>query len=127
MCRAVKADRKGLPELENKLVRGKVQVAHNNVWMALKWKDKHSVRMLTTMHEHKFYTNGKKYYQTNEDIVKPQYVHEYNQNMGGVDNVDRQLSITETVRKTMKWYHKLFVHLVNLCISNAHALYKMNN
>ena len=83
--------------------------------------------MLTIVHEHKFCTSGQKDYQTNEDIVKPQCVHEYNQNMGGVDNVDRQLSITETVRKTMKWYRKLFFHLVNLCISNAHALYKMNN
>jgi len=34
--------------------------------------------------------------------MKPTCVHEYNQNMGGVDNVDRQLSITETVRKSMK-------------------------
>ena len=47
--------------------------------------------------------------------------------MGGIDNVDRQLSITETVRKTMKWYRKLFLHLIDLCLSNAHALYKVRN
>ncbi|KAJ8958750.1 hypothetical protein NQ318_016478 [Aromia moschata] len=47
--------------------------------------------------------------------------------MGGGDNVDIQLSITETVRKTMKWYRKLFFHLINLNLSNAHALYKMRN
>lgn len=97
---------------ENKLVRGEVQVAHNNVWMAMKWEDKRCVRMLTSVHEFEFCTTGKKHYRTNEDIVKPKCVHEYNQNMGGVDNVDRQLSITETVRKTMKWYRKLFFHLV---------------
>jgi len=34
--------------------------------------------------------------------MKPTCVNEYNQNMGGVDNVDRQLSITKTVRKSMK-------------------------
>ncbi|KAJ8942306.1 hypothetical protein NQ318_005297 [Aromia moschata] len=47
--------------------------------------------------------------------------------MGGVDNVDIQLSITETVRKTMKWYRKLFFHLIDLNLSNARALYKMRN
>jgi len=59
--------------------------------------------------------------------MKPTCVHEYNQNMGDEDNVDRQLSITETVRKSMKWYRKLFFHLIDLCLSNAHALYKMRN
>ena len=47
--------------------------------------------------------------------------------MGGIDNIDRQLSITETVRKTMKWYRKLFFHLIDPCLSNAHALHKMRN
>ena len=27
----------------------------------------------------------------------------------------------------MKWYRKLFFHLIDLCLSNAHALYKMRN
>ena len=47
--------------------------------------------------------------------------------MGGIDNVDRQLFITGTVRKTIKWYRKLFFHFIDLCLSNAHALYKMRN
>jgi len=60
MCGTVKANRKGMPKLENKLVRGKVQVAHNDVWMAMKWEDKHSVRMLTSVHEFKFCATGKR-------------------------------------------------------------------
>lgn len=47
--------------------------------------------------------------------------------MGGIDNIDRQLSLTETVRKSMKWYRKLFFHLLDLALTNAHALYKMNH
>ena len=47
--------------------------------------------------------------------------------MGDIDNIDRQLSITETVRKTMMWNRKLFFHLIDLCLTNAHALYKMRN
>lgn len=127
MCGTVKANRKGMPKLENKLERGEVQVAHNDVWMAIKWEDKRSVRMLTSVHELEFCATGKKNYQTKEDIIKPTCIHEYNKNMGGVDNIDRQLSITETVRKTMKWYRKLFFHLIDLCLCNAHALYKKRN
>ncbi|XP_066585875.1 piggyBac transposable element-derived protein 4-like [Prorops nasuta] len=97
LCGTVKANRKGMPKLENKLLRGEVQAAHNNIWMAIKWEDKRSVRMLTTVHDLDFCVTGKKDYQTNEDILKPTCVHDYNQNMGGVDNIDRQLSITETV------------------------------
>ena len=33
MCGTVKTNRKGMPKLENKLKRGKVQVAHNNLWI----------------------------------------------------------------------------------------------
>lgn len=127
LCGTVKANRKGMPKLENKLARGEVQVAHNNVWMTIKWEDKRSVRMLSSVHELDFCATGKKNHRTNEDIIKPTCVYEYNQNMGGVDNIDRQLSLTQTVRKTMKWYRKLFFHLIDLCLSNAHALYKMRN
>lgn len=127
LCGTVKANRKGMPKLENKLLRGEIQVAHTDVWMAMKWEDKRSVRMLSTVHEVGFCPTGKKRRGTDEDIIKPTCIQDYNQNMGGVDNVDRQLSITETVRKTMKWYRKLFFHLVDLCLSNAHAMYKMRN
>ena len=95
--------------------------------MAVRWKDKPSVRMLTNVHELKFCATEKKNNLTNEEIIKPRYVHKYNQNMRGTDNADRKLSITETVRKTMKWYRKLFFHLTDLCLSNALALYKMRN
>lgn len=123
----VKANRKGMPKLDKKLRRGEVQVAHSDEWMALKWEDKRSVRMLTSVHEFDFISTGKVDYRTNEEIIKPTCVVEYNPNMGGVDNVDRQLSITQTVRKTMKWYRKLVFHLIDICLSNAHSLYKMKN
>lgn len=45
--------------------------------------------------------------------------------MGGIDDIDRQLSAAETVRKSMKWYQKAFFHLVDLVLCNAHKLYKM--
>ena len=112
MCGMVKANRKGMPKLESKLVRGEVQVSHSDFWTTVRWEDKRRVRMLTSMHKFQFCASGKKSYLTNEDIIKPRSVHEGNQNIDGIDNTDGQLSITETVRKTMKWYRKLFFFIL---------------
>ena len=72
----VKANRKGMPTLESKLVRGEVQVSQSDVRMAVRWGDKRSVRMLTSGHEIESCATGKKSYLTNEDILKPRFVHE---------------------------------------------------
>lgn len=127
LCGTVKANRKGMPKFDEPLQRGEMQIAHNDVWMAVKWEDKRSVRMLTSVHEPEYCKTGKINHRTHEEVTKPTCVHDYNLSMGGVDNIDRQLSITESVRKTMKWYKKLFFHLVDLSLANAHSLYKMRN
>ena len=49
---------------------------------------------------------------------------EYNKHMGIVDQCDMQLSFTESTRKTMKWYKKLFIHLLDLAVYNSYILYK---
>jgi hypothetical protein len=56
-------------------------------------------------------------------VRKPQCVTDYNEKMGDVDRSDMMLSSVECVRKTIKWYKKLFFHTVDLCVLNAHALY----
>jgi len=40
-------------------VQDKVQIAHD-VWMAMKWEDKRSDRMLTSVHKLEFCATGKK-------------------------------------------------------------------
>lgn len=92
----------------------------------MKWMDKKEVYMITPVHEISFCVTGKKHWKTGKNIMKPVCVHEYNKNMGGIDNIDRQLSLTETARKSMKWYRKIFFNLLDLILANAHILYKMN-
>lgn len=96
------------------------------IWLALKWQDKKEVWMITTVHRLDYASTGKYHYLTGEEIMKPNCIVEYNKNMGGVDNVDRQLALAQSIRKALKWYRKLFFHLVDLCLINAHALYKLN-
>ena len=38
-----------------------------------------------------------------------------------------QISLTECTRKTRKWYHKLFFHLIDMCLYNAFVLYTVNS
>ncbi|KAJ8946654.1 hypothetical protein NQ314_008826 [Rhamnusium bicolor] len=45
--------------------------------------------------------------------------------MGAIDKTDMLLSSTESVRKTIRWYKKVFFHLLDLSILNAHVIYKM--
>lgn len=127
LCGTIKKNRKGLPCLDSKLEKGEVQLAHNMIWMAMKWQDKKEVYMITSVHEFEYSETGKRDWKTGEKKMKPSCIIDYNKNMGGIDIIDKQLSLTETVRKSMKWYKKLFFHLVDMVLVNAHAMYNMNN
>lgn len=125
LCGTVRKNRKGLPKFTEKLKKGETQVGHNMIWLALKWQDKKEVWMITTVSRLEYASSGKQDFVTGEEIIKPSCIIDYNKNMGGVDNVDRQLAITASIRKSLKWYRKLFFHLIDLILINAHALYKL--
>ena len=57
-------------------------------------------------------------------IRKPTCIIDYNYNMGGVDMVDQQLDAIDVLRKSYKWYKKLFLRLMMQCILASHKLYK---
>ncbi|XP_018371355.1 PREDICTED: piggyBac transposable element-derived protein 4 [Trachymyrmex cornetzi] len=126
VCGTVRKNRKGLPNFKTPLKKGESEVAHNNLWMVVRWFDKKEVYMITTVHEFNYAETGKQEYTTGANILKPTCIIDYNKNMGGVDNVDRQLALSESVRKSTRWYKKLFFHLVDLSLINGHALYKLH-
>ena len=59
-------------------------------------------------------------------IMKPTCIISYNQNMGGVNVMDQQLDAIDVLRKSYKWYKKLFLRLVMQCSLSAHKLYKLH-
>ncbi|KAK9700714.1 Transposase IS4 [Popillia japonica] len=140
-----------MPKLEKKLKQGEVITQHTDKIMALKSatiekiqgkridKEKQSNRrdvyMLTTLHTNKIVDTGKKNRQ-GEAIKKPECVKCYNQNMGSVDKIDMLLSSVtwalltksssvECIRKTIKWYKKIFFHLLDLAVTNSYAMYNV--
>ena len=45
-------------------------------------------------------------------------------NMEGVDKIDQQLDSINIIRKSFKWYHKVFFRLFSVAKLSSHKIYK---
>ena len=82
--------------------------------LAMVWKDKRNIRMLSTMHTSEIRGSGKRD-RTGAEKQKPACVIEYNALMGGVDKSDQLAANHRAARKSLKWYKKLFFYLLDFC------------
>ena len=64
--------------------------------------------MLTTVHTGNLIESGKIDFRTKQAKLKPNCIVDYNKNMKLVDKADMQISSMKCMRKSMKWYKKLF-------------------
>nr|XP_039261358.1 piggyBac transposable element-derived protein 4-like [Styela clava] len=114
-------NRKEMPKeyLGQNLRRGSILSCRRGKLLALKWKDKKDVIMLSTVHNDAMTTVSVRAPGGRKDKLKPVIVDDYNRHMGGVDKSDQMLSYYGTNRKTVKWYIKMFFHLINLAIVNS--------
>jgi len=55
-------------------------------------------------------------------VQKPSCVLTYNTCMGGIDLVDQQLDTLLAIRKSYKWYKKVFFRILLHCMLSAHTL-----
>ena len=88
--------------------------------LAIKWKDICDVFFLTTAQEGVLVEAPSS--RGVHHKIKPAAVLDYNKYKAGVDKSDQMLSYTFE-RKTIKWWKKLFLHLLNLVLVNAHVLH----
>jgi len=123
-CGTVRKNRKDMPQINGKLKDGEWSFRATKTMLALKWQDKRDVWMLTTAHSAEYCLTGKKNYKTGNPILKPTCVVDYNLHMGAVDKRDMVLSTLKSVRKSQKWYKKVFFHLFDICVYNARILHK---
>lgn len=122
-CGTVRKNRKHMPKFQERMPRGSVELQKSGKVLAINWHDKRQVSMLTTLHHGHMVDTGKEDYRTQERIKKPDVVVDYNINMRLVDKSDCQLASLECVRKTSKWYHKLFYHIIDISMLNAYNMY----
>ena len=59
----------------------------------------------------------------NDQIQKPTVIHDYNQKMGGVDKNDAMIGNYSCIRKSYKWYTKIFFHFLEEAVYNAFDIY----
>ena len=57
-------------------------------------------------------------------LQKPDPIIYYNKNMGGVDMIDQQLDSINIIRKSFKWYHKVFFRLFSVAMLSSYKIYK---
>lgn len=55
--------------------------------------------------------------------MKPVVVHTYNQHMNGVDIADQHSVYYSFIRKTIKWWRKLFFWLLETAVVNSYVLH----
>ncbi len=91
----------------------------------LKWKDKREVNMLSTFHSDSMIDKRRRSRTVSgeiETIKKPHMVEDYNKHMGGVDMSDQFVLYYGYAHRNNKWWKRVFFHLLDLCIVNAHIL-----
>ena len=120
-CGTVRINRRGSPEpvKQAKLRRGEVSAYRRREHLALKFKDKRDVTMLSTIHNEEM-VQGRR----NAAQQKPKCISDYNKYMGGVDRTHQLLQPYEIARKSLKWYKKLAIHFLQLAMLNSFLLFK---
>jgi hypothetical protein len=114
---------------ERKMAKGDVLARDNGTVMVLAWQDNRTVRVLSTLHDattEPILVRKKGGRGEMEEVQKPKAVIDYNKFMSGVDRIDQMISYYPTVRKTLKWFKKLFWWLVELCIHNGQVILNHN-
>lgn len=122
-CGTLRKNRAQVPEAikQIKCKEGEGIFRRRGNLLALKFRDKRDIHMLSTKHDAKMseITNRRGHI-----IRKPQLMIEYVNKMGGVDLSDQLQQYYGLFRKTRKYWKKLFFYLFNLIITNSYILHK---
>ena len=82
---------------------------------------------MSTKHTGELVDTGKTHFQTKQNILKPDVIHEYNATMGGVDNLSMVTNPYNMQRKGRKWYRKLAELFMEISVYNSFILWKKIN
>lgn len=116
----------GLKQAQKKMKKGDMFSNRKGDTLVTSWRDKRVVTMLSTNNvgskHHMIEVPSK--WPSQPAIPKPQVVLDYTKHMGAVDRSDHFISSYQFLRKTKKWYRKMFFWLLEVAIVNSYILYK---
>ena len=122
ICGTLCSDRKENPKdvTKKKISKGEMIQRSCNGITVCKLKDKRDVLMISNKHivEMVEVTNKR-----GIPKQKPNVVRDYNLGMSGIDRSDQMISYYDSLHKTIRWYKKIGLHLIDIYLFNAHALY----
>lgn len=85
------------------------------------WKDKRVVYIMVTKHQPRLIITRNRYGQAKKKTIE---VSEYNKFMSGIDKSDQMIAYYSTPKKTIRWYKKVFFHLLDMMVWNAYYMFK---
>ncbi|KAK3091970.1 hypothetical protein FSP39_024090 [Pinctada imbricata] len=124
-CGTVRVYRKLVPKAfkQVRLKKGEAIFRRNGILLALKFKDKRDVHMISTFHGAKLGLTNK-VDRTGELIWKHMMNTDCFEMMGGVYLNDKICQYYDILRKSVKLWKTLFFHLLNMVIVNAFILFR---
>ena len=125
ICGTVRVNRQGMPRAfpQVKLDKNEAIFRRKGNMLVIKFHEKRDVHMISTCHNATYSVLNKRDRRTGDPVIKPTAVVDYCSNMGGVDLSDQMLQYYAALRRTVKWWRKLFFHLLNLVVLNAYKLF----
>ncbi|XP_050480259.1 piggyBac transposable element-derived protein 4-like isoform X1 [Bombus huntii] len=108
------------------LKRGKMITREDkNGIVMLKRRDVRDVRILSTKHAPIMISSSNSSYRRRPPKQKPLVVIVYNNGKTSIDRSNQMVSYVTTIRKSIKWYRKLALHLLlGTTMVNAHIVYQ---
>ena len=125
ICGTLRFDRKeNLKDLvTKKLKKGELFWKRSDSVVTCKWRDKREVLTVSNMHQIEMVDCMNR----NKKVTKKSNtVRDYNSGMSGIDRSDQMLSYYSSLRKTIRWYKKLALYIIEVCLLNAYILYNEN-
>ena len=98
-------------------------MTYSDKLVAIKFLDRKHVALLSTAFNCALTDTDKKHWKTNEPVKKLNLVYQYNRYMGRVNCNDQLLKYSAFNRRTLKWWKKVFFHLLNVAMVNAYVLH----
>ena len=109
-------------QLKNiRVVKGQTAAISKGPILAQKFEDKRTVHMWTTGNDTSTVDNQRP---GGQRSTIPKSIDDYNKNIGGVDRLYQLLEPCDTTRKTVRWYVKLVIHLIQIAVLNGWTLYR---
>ena len=132
-CGTLRKNRSGTPDVIKRAkpkLKDPAVVAKSGKCTFFSWQDRNLVTLISSIHTDGTFmkrTRSKTSPTGWQERVKPKAIECYTKYMRGVDLADQNLWYSMNIHKSVKWWKKIFVGLLEVCLCNALVIYRAKN